>query len=745
MKITSLFKNHNHKKNMNKTFLLVTTFLCFSTIGWAETVAKQPQGWRYGSGGIITNLAELRWLSEESIAWGENWELGADIDASDTKNWNRGEGFEPIGGSIIKFKGTFDGKGYTISNLYFNRPTDSYIGLFGQTKDATIHDVRLASVQITGSEYIGGIVGKLDGTKISNCSVTGVVKGEGDKIGGLVGELYNSTLSQSFSIVDVIGEDYVGGLVGIGSHPNSKINNCFATGEVTANKYVGGVIGECKTGTTITNCYAMTKVSGKVYTGAFVGYCHSGASVFDCFIDKVEAGSVDVAGKNYSNKFTVTEITDPKNFALESTFPNWDFEDIWKIAKVDEISTTHAVPYLKSFLFDYTISLKSDTDFAYDVFKGPNYVNNGDEVTLEVVTKIGYKFTGWKLGDKIISTDNPYTFTYNASSSQTYVATFKEDYKFNGGDGSETSPYQITTLEQLASLSNVPSLWDKHFELVADVDATGTKNWNGGKGFHPIGDANFLGDRENIPFKGAFNGNNHMISNLYINRPEEDYVGLFGVAQLQAIKNLGLVDVEIVGKMYVGGLIGEAGNLAVEPGSTIVSNCYVKGKVKGDTYVGGLIGTSYGTNVEKCHYEGSAVGNAIGGGLIGDLRNKSKLELCYINGDASFIGNSGGLVGQNTGSIILNCFAAGNVYGHYSVGGLVGENNGTAKIENCYAFNFNNGISDKGGLVGRNVENAVIISSYFDTEATNMNGGIGTDENNQVVKGLKNADFANQG
>jgi hypothetical protein len=95
--------------------------------------------------------------------------LANDIDCSCTSGWNGGAGFEPIGNYSNEFTGTFDGKGYKITNLYINRSTTDYVGLFGFTGSGSeIKDVGLEEVNVSGDLYVGGLVGYNRGGTITN-------------------------------------------------------------------------------------------------------------------------------------------------------------------------------------------------------------------------------------------------------------------------------------------------------------------------------------------------------------------------------------------------------------------------------------------------------------------------------------------------------------------------------------------------------------------------------------------------
>ena len=141
-------------------------------------------------------------------------ELGRDIDASatktDTANWGTA-GFNPIGNRSNKFNGTFDGLGFTISNLYINRPSQYDVGLFGYSNNATIINIGLNNVDITGNSYVGGLLGYKYGGTISNSYATGSVDGNND-VGGLVGYKYSGTITNSYASGTVSGNHYLGGL-----------------------------------------------------------------------------------------------------------------------------------------------------------------------------------------------------------------------------------------------------------------------------------------------------------------------------------------------------------------------------------------------------------------------------------------------------------------------------------------------------------------------------------------------------
>lgn len=186
-------------------------------------------------------------------------------------------------------------------------------------------------------------------------------------------------------------------------------------------------------------------------------------------------------------------------------------------------------------------------------------------------------------------------FTIITNITTTYAET-DNGTTYAGGEGTKEDPYKIATLEQLRKLSETTSDWDKYFIQTADIDASDTKNWNIGDhdsnpdtpdlpmGFSPIGDNIEDGSRQQVTFTGDYNGQGYSIDQLYINRPEENYVGLFGhTYPSDSIQHLAVTNANITGKLFTGILAG--GTIY-----TRVANCYTTGIVTGIHYTGGLVG-----------------------------------------------------------------------------------------------------------------------------------------------------------
>lgn len=233
----------------------------------------------------------------------EYWIVMADLDLS---GYQTNRGWDGIGNDVAPFQGTIDGNGYTISNLYINYPTGDYRGLFGAMTNATIKNVHIAGCKITGQDYVGGFAGQIgDNCKISNCSVSGIINGAGNNIGGFTG--HNSgQISNCSASVNVSYEGNTttntGGFVGLSQ---GQISDCSASGMVSltftgleaVTRKAGGFCGQTDTGSNIDNCSASGNVYGDLAgsLGGFVGV-HLGSSISNCYATGNVSGTAGHAG-----------------------------------------------------------------------------------------------------------------------------------------------------------------------------------------------------------------------------------------------------------------------------------------------------------------------------------------------------------------------------------------------------------------------------------------------------------------
>ena len=274
----------------------------------------------------LMNIAELVNGGKTDI----NITLDADIDLT-------GKDWMPIGTSN-PYTGTFDGGGHTIKGLTVTT-NDEYAGLFGWLGDAgTVKNVVMEGVQITknhSSGFAGGVAGFSWGT-IENCSVSGSVSGT-VYVGGVVGAQWNGSITGCSSSATVKGTVYVGGVTGQ-TNSSATLTACYATGNViieidpTKNISGGGLVG-LNGGNGVRACYATGNVTS---TGSSTGYVHIGGLFGDnyttvnaCYWKNNQERGYNTAPE--STKVDGTYVTwqkavDAMNTALQNAGSEWRYE-----------------------------------------------------------------------------------------------------------------------------------------------------------------------------------------------------------------------------------------------------------------------------------------------------------------------------------------------------------------------------------------------------------------------------------
>ena len=632
-------------KKLNKlTMLVLALTLSMSLIAQTPTPPASGDGTSDNPYQIAT-LDNLYWVTQNSGEWSKYYIQTADIDATSTNIWDGCAGFTPIGNFTINFTGSYNGQNHTIDGLYINRTTTNYQGLFGYTNGATVENIGLTNVNINGDGRIGGLVGENRTSNVNNCYSTGSVSGN-ERIGGLVGNNRGSAVSNCYSAGSVSGSNYIGGLLGY-NYSASSVNNCYSTGSVSGNDYIGGFAGyNSGWSTTVGDCYSTGNVIGNGYVGGLVGYNYSSSTVSNCY----STGSV--SGNSYYGGL----VGDNSLATVSNSF--WDTQTSGQSTSAGGTGKT----------------------------------------TAEMKTKSTFTDAGWNfIGETINGANNYWNIDGSINDGYPYLSV---GYPASG-DGTSGNPYQIATLDNLYWVTQNSGEWSKYYIQTADIDATSTNIWDGCAGFTPIG--NFT-----INFTGSYNGQNHTIDGLYINRTTTNYQGLFGYTNGATVENIGLTNVNINGDGRIGGLVGENR-------TSNVNNCYSTGSVSGNERIGGLVGNNRGSAVSNCYSAGSVSGSNYIGGLLGYNYSASSVNNCYSTGSVSGDDYIGGFAGQNSGysTTVSNCYSTGSVSGTASyVGGLVGSN--TATVNNSFWDTQTSGQSTSSGGTGKTTAEMKTQSTFTD-------------------------------
>ncbi|WP_281616004.1 T9SS type A sorting domain-containing protein [Flammeovirga sp. SubArs3] len=376
---------------MKKHLLFYLLFFCIYSISSAQIMPTEGDG-TVDHPYLVSSLDHLRWISEggdgSSLGDGSRWQLyykqTADIDAADSKNWNTGEGFRPMGNTNKKFKGNYDGSGFTISNLYINRIVD-YVGLFGYIdKNGVVKNLQVTDMDITGDRYVGGLAGYLnDASTLSNILLTGNVTAR-RFFGGVVGEgNVSSVIENTITFVT---------LTGTGEASNND------------NRAAGGIAGRYYDKSVIRNSYAVNNFDVSLNKGGLVALSQTSIVIENSYWD-TEISGIDIADSE--NKFPDIEGLTTAEFGDSNNFNLWDFDAMWAIAKLTAYDNQFR-PYLQR-LSARTVSLSVNDD-SFGSVEGDGVYHVGNNATITATPANEYNFIHWLNGETIVSTDAEYSF-----------------------------------------------------------------------------------------------------------------------------------------------------------------------------------------------------------------------------------------------------------------------------------------------------------------------------------------------
>ena len=505
---------------------------------------------------------------------------------------------------------------------------------------------------------------------------------------------------------DIRGVSAVGGLAGAN---NGTVTESYATGSVNGSNFVGGLVGS-NTGK-VSKTYATSSVYGSNYVGGLVG--GNGGVENNAVIEESYA-----AGLVTYDSFSVGGLV---GYGYNNSTVN---DSYWDVEATGQSSSEGGTGLNTSEMVG---------NAAVGNMTGFDFTNTWQTVT----NPDDYPVLAWQT---------------DGGSSDPAPDCSKVSYT---GKGTEQNPYEVGNVDQLQCINN-QSL-SANYTQVSDIDASGTSEWNEGKGFDPIGELDFNND--DTEFNGTFDGQEYSVTNLTVNRSTESRVGLFGIVEKNGrVTNVSVANATLTGDFAVGGLVGE--------NHGTVESSYLTGGVSGNIRVGGLFGTnlgkvesSYSTSDVTSSGQGDWVGGLVGwngnggtvnssyatgsvngsgdhaGGLVGYSRGS--VNSSYATGNVTAADAVGGLIGEIRGTyavgVVRDSYATGSVNGNGSVAALVGENS-NATINSSYATGNVSGSSDVGGLVGNN-DVGTVNDGYWDTEATGQStsdGGTGLNTSEMV-------------
>jgi len=655
-------------------------------------------------------------------------------------------------------------------------------GLVGRNHGRISNAYFTGTVSAGGSDS-GGLVGINDISGVIQDSFSaGTVTGGGANIGGLVGSHYGH-ISRSYSSADVLStSDYVGGLVGRsqsgttgmfgGSPYTSTLDSVYATGNVTGVNFVGGLVGVA-TANTLESAYATGDVTGVSYIGGLIGGNY-GVLSRSYATGNVSGSGEMIGGLVGYNSATLIEGSHATGSVTGTTAGGGSLGGLVGTSDgtITQSYATGAVSSTGNEVGGLVGRMSGDISYAYSTGDVTGGDHTGGLIGFFARGEVGNVYAsgavsgtgsnksaifGWKPG--LATLDGAH---WDSDSSGQTAAGPVDGTFFNVTAVNADNRYSPTAYTELGTWEQVgtstvwvakdagqpqwimiegqtrPMLFSEYstdignahqlqlmaydltadYRLVRDIDASATASGGGGSlwsaaGFDPVGNSS-------TPFTGSLDGRNHVIGDLYIHRPDTDFLGLFGVTNGGDIHNVGLFDVNISGRNYAGALAGDsynssishafatgsvsvgnignsyAGGLVGQSWFVSISNAYAFVDVQGVNYIGGLVGGSYSSEISNAYASGSVQGDNYIGGLVG-LSYRAEISNTYASGSVQGVGEGdyiGGLVGQNDSGNIT--YSYWNTETSHQSGSEGGEGKTTAELKTAATFATWN-ISDKGG------------------------------------------------
>ncbi|WP_127583204.1 hemoblobin-interacting domain-containing protein [Paenibacillus koleovorans] len=645
-----------------------------------------------------------------------------------------------VGGLVGYSQGAISGS-YATGSV---RGYENVGGLVG-IHESNISD-SFSTGSVAGSDYVGGLVGSAASFQINRAYATGSVTGSGSYIGGLLGSKGGGwSLYSVFYDIETTGQTASAGNYGYGQDQptanmktlqlytedghswdfngvwgiDSSRNNGYPYLQALVHDAVAPVIGTQPEGGTVFQYSGgpTLNTQASVSDGGTLSYqwfshtsdSNSGGTPIDAATGAFYRVPTETAGTAYY----YVAVTNTSSRATGSQTATTKSNAVAVTVNASASSPTVTADSTNADL-SHTIELTFADDAAWRGAITSITIETPSTMTGTLVAGRDYTFSPGMLtlAAGVLSQGNNTVRVkatgYADATSLQAVAGFSQT-------GTEQDPYLIATAGQLDSIRNNLNP-GKYFKLTADIDLS---VYESGSGWMPIGD----GILEF--FNGTFKGNGYKISNLNINRPYLEYVGLLAFNSWQGtVANVGLENVNVTGKQYVGGLAGH--------NAGTVETSYAEGKVSGTSNVGGLTGSN-GGQIRGSYAAGEVVGTLeFVGGLVG--RNYSTIAKSFALSNVTGNQFVGGLAGSSHD--IFDTFAKGSVKGTSYVGGLVGYFMGDMMMSfsasNSYAVGRVTGTTFVGGLVGHQGSGKAFQNSFYDTETTGQASSAGSNANGQA-------------
>ena len=720
----------------------------------------------------------------------EGYELMNDLDFKNSSTntdefsiWAKGstasdpvaEGWDPIGyyntlRDNIPFSAIFEGNRHTISNLFINRSSTNYVGLFGYVKEnsAELRNIGLLDVEVTGDSTVGGLVGWNDdeGT-VSNSYATGSVTAR-ITVGGLVGS-NKGDISGSYATGSVTGNNGVGGLVGtnradivssyatgavkgvgtnvgglVGANYIGTVSNSYATGSVTGDLGIGGLMGQNQGGT-ISNSYATGSVTGNRGISGLVAQ-NDGGTVTASYYNRQTTGQSDTGKgepKTTAALLTPTGYTGiygswddgPDDTTSADDTDYWDFgtNGQYPVLKLDvdgngtvgdaaDLRAQRPLHFTQASYPFAILNTANINDVVGIVRAVPEDANN--ELTYSMDTSAKFSISSEaemdnpsKVGQisvKAALSTNTYTLNVKVTEAGGGTATVEVRIKvWPLPDADSDGLIEVSTLDQLNAI---------RYDLNGDGAAD---NVSGETAYQaaflvPTGSYNGYELMVNLDFEVASSYASNTTHTTWTTESGWLPIGYSNSFDNRSFSTIFEGNGHTISNLFINSLASSVGLFGYVRGRTaeLRNIGLLDVKVRGNNNVGGLVGQNYQGTVSNSFATGSVTGENSVGGLVGQ-NYQGKVSNSYATGSVTGREFVGGLVGDSYQGTVSGSYATGSVTGDEDLGGLMGRNyQGT--VSNSYATGSVTGNDDLGGLVGFS-STGTVTASYYNTETTGQN------------------------
>ena len=503
--------------------------------------------------------------------------------------------------------------------------------------------------------------GTFDG---NNHVISGLYIASGSSV-GFFGEVNGGTIKSLTVKGSVTGTGDVAGVVG--KLTAGKIENCGNQAAVSGGNNVGGVAGSVNGDATVSGCYNSGNITGTIgYIGGVTGQHWRAGTVENCYNVGVVTGPATVGGVVGGHKAASPVVTNCYNAGA--------------VVNSNSSANNHG---------SVIGATKGTAENCYDLsassFAGVG--STGAEVNTVTTLTASQLGAAFKADDENLNNGYP-VLTWQAKIADEIISTYDQLKAFaNQVNGGNTFEGKLIRLDVNIALGGQNNPWV----------AIGTTSH---------------------PFKGTFDGNNHVISGLYI--ASGSSVGFFGEVNGGTIKSL-TVKGSVTGTGDVAGVVGKLTAGKIE-------NCGNQAAVSGGNNVGGVAGSVNGdATVSGCYNSGNITGT-IGyiGGVTGQHWRAGMVENCYNVGVVTGPATVGGVVGGHkaASAVMTNCYNAGTVLdatgNKNNIGSLVGATKGTTT--NCYYLTSSSltgsGSGEKDGITATDAIDANKLGSGYEASAS---------------------------